>query len=257
MAVVHRGAAATNRLIARLPAKDRSPILAACERVDLIFAEVLAEPDTRIRHVYFPIRGYISLTTPQGAPSSIEVGLVGNEGMYGAQLALGVNDYVLHSLVQGAGSALRMTTANFKREYNNRPALQRLIGRYLYASMGQLAQSALCVRFHRVEARLARWMLMTQDRAHSDRFRITHNFLAWMLGVRRTGVTDAAGALQKKKLITYRRGEVTILDRRGLERASCACYGLNNALYEKLLGREPARSKARGDDASSGSGSPA
>jgi CRP-like cAMP-binding protein len=231
-----RSLSTTNRLIASLPTKDRSRLLANCEPVELAFNEVLNESGDRVRYVYFPLDGYISLITRGDAVANLEVGLVGDEGMHGISLALGTEIAPLHALVQGQGSALRMNTATFNREYARSAPLRRQLGHYIYVLMCQLAQSSVCSRFHVVEARLARWLLMTQDRAHSDQFHITHAFLAWMLGVRRPGVTAAANALQKRKLISYRRGDITVLDREKLEAAACACYKTDRRIYEKILG---------------------
>jgi CRP-like cAMP-binding protein len=231
-----KAAPAANRLLTRLPRKDRQRFLADCEPVDLDFAQILAEPGERIRHVYFPTESFISLVTAIDGRAKLEVGLVGDEGMLGISLVLGTDVSPLHALVQGKGPALRMATAPFRRQFAQSPALQQGLNCYLYVVMGQLAQTAACTRYHVVEARLARWLLMTQDRAHSDEFHVTHEFLAYMLGVRRVGVTKAAMSLQYRKLISYHRGNITILDRGRLEAASCGCYAADRAAYARWLG---------------------
>jgi CRP-like cAMP-binding protein len=224
-----------NRLLAALPRVASRRVLAACEAVELEFGTVLFEPDARIRHVYFPTSGFVSLMIPVDGTTNLEVGLVGNEGMLGVPLVLGVDVSPLRALVQGAGHVWRMTAKDFSRELDRSPALRPALLRYLQVRMCQLAQTAACTRFHVVEERLARWLLMTQDRAHEDQFRVTHEFLAYMLGVRRVGVTMAANALQKRKLISYHRGEVTILDRAGMEAASCGCYQADRDSYDGLM----------------------
>ncbi len=228
-------ASTSNQLLAALPHKDRLRFLAGCDTVELVFADILCEPGNRIRHVYFPLQGMISLVAPMDGFASLEVGLIGSEGMLGTALVLGVDDSLLHALVQGDGSALRMDAAPFRRELALCPALQRGLHRYVHVMMGQLAQTAACTRFHVVEARLARWLLMTQDRAHSDRFHLTQEFLAYMLGVRRVGVTKAASALQKNNLISYSRGDIHVLDRAGLKAAACGCYQADLTSYARML----------------------
>ena len=224
-----------NRLLQSLPSNDLRRLLADCETVELAFADVLYTPRQRLSHVYFPIASFISLVMPVGDSSSLEVGLIGNEGMFGIPIALGVDVSPVRAVVQGAGSALRMGAALFCRELSRSQTLQREIDRYVFVQLSQLAQTAGCTRFHLVEARLARWLLMTQDRAHASTFHITQEFLAFMLGVRRVGVTKAAGSLQGRNLIRYSRGSITVLDRRGLKAASCGCYKADRETYDRIL----------------------
>ena len=227
--------AVENHLIELLPRRDRSRLLAVCEPVQLALAEVLCEPGQPTRHVYFPTDGFISLVAKIDGEPALEVGMIGREGMLGAQLALGVLTTPLHALVQGPGTAWRVATKVFRRELAASAALQRAMNRYLYVLMAQLASSAACLRFHLIGPRLARWLLMSQDRAHSDKFHVTHEFLAYMLGVRRVGITAAASALQRSGLIEYRRGELTVLDRPGLEAAACDCYAADRKAYDDVL----------------------
>ena len=214
----------TNELIAGLPAKERVGLLANCEPVDLVFGDILYEADRPIEHVYFPLKGFISLVTLLEERLPLEMALIGSEGMLGATLTLGVKTAPMHAVVQGAGTALRMSGTQLIRILRDSPALHRTLDSYLYVSLAQLTQSFACTRFHEIEPRLARWLLMTHDRAHADHFHLTHEYLAAMLGVRRSGVSIAAGALQLRKLIRYSRGEISILNRKGLEAASCGCY---------------------------------
>jgi CRP-like cAMP-binding protein len=227
--------ATSNRLLDRLPAKDRARVVAKCVDVELPHSKVLAEPGDAIRDVYFPTGSYISLLVPMGGKDNLEVALAGSEGFYGTPAALGVAISPVHSLVQGGGSALLMEAGAFRRELAAVPSLRACVDRYIVVLMAQLVQTAGCNRFHVVEQRVARWLLMTSDRAHAATFHITHEFLAYMLGVRRVGITEAAGALQKRKLIAYKRGLVTILDRKGLEQAACSCYRSDIATYDRAF----------------------
>jgi CRP-like cAMP-binding protein len=225
-----------NLLLAALPDTDRRRLLARYDPVELFLGDTLTEPGDRIRHVFFPIDGSISLIARLDRLAQVEVGLVGNEGMLGISLVLGVDDSPLRALVQGAGFAWRLDAATFRRQLALSPALRELLNRYVYVSLSQLAQTTACMRYHFVEARLARWLLMTRDRAHSDRFAVTHEFIAYMLGVRRVGVTRAASALQRRRLIQYRRGDLEIRDVLGLEAAACSCYGSAKGIYTQVLG---------------------
>lgn len=224
-----------NRLLAAVAARDRAAILRTCEEVELPFGEVVSEPNEPIPYVYFPTTSYISLITPKGASESLEVGLVGNEGVFGITLVLGIDASPLKGLVQGQGMAMRMSVPHFRRASKERASFARVVNAYLYVLMAQIAQTAACGRFHQLEARLARWLLMTHDRAGTDSFRITHEFLAQMLGVRRAGVTEAAGLIQKRNLIQYRRGVVQVLNRPALEAIACPCYDAFNRMYSQHL----------------------
>lgn len=224
-----------NRLLKALPRRESERMLGECEAVGLNVGEILYQPNARIRHVYFPADSSISLMIPVDRTSNLEVALVGNEGMLGSPLVLGVNVSPLRAIVHGDGLAWRMSAVAFARELGRSAALRRGMHRYLQVRMCQLAQAAACTRFHMVEQRLARCLLMTQDRAHSDEFHATHEALAFMLGVRRVGVTKAANVLQTRKLIHYHRGKISILDRLGMEAAACGCYQADRETYNGLL----------------------
>ena len=225
--------AAQNHLITLLPRTDRQRLLARCEPVQLVVGDVLCESGAVLRDAYFPVHGFISLLTRIEDHPSLEVGMVGREGFLGAALALGVKIAPLRALVQGPGVAWRISAVDLRRELADSTALRTHILRYVFE---QMATSAACLRFHLIGPRLARWLLMSADRAHADQFHVTHTFLASMLGVRRVGVTVAAGALQRLGLIDYHRGEVVVVNRAGLEAAACPCYARQRLAYEAQLG---------------------
>jgi CRP-like cAMP-binding protein len=224
-----------NRLINRLARRDRDALVSRCETVELSFGEVLCEPRKPLGFAYFPLTGFISLVTSIGDHMPMEMGLIGNEGVLGATLMLGVDDAPLRAVVQGKGTALKIGASQLRRQLLESPSLRNTLHRYLYVQMEQLSTSAACNHFHRLEPRLARWLLMTHDRAHSDHFHLTQAYLADMLGVRRSGVTVAAGALQRSLIIKYTRGEISIIDREGLEAACCECYEATIGDYGRLL----------------------
>jgi hypothetical protein len=211
-------------------------MIAGCERVQLEAMESLAEPGGEMRSVYFPTGSSISLQVPVGLSVPPEVRLAGSEGFYGISVALGMTISPVHARVQEPGSAWRMGSAAFRRELARTPALRDCVDRYIFVTMAQLMRNAGCNRFHIVLQRVARRLLMTADRAHSPTFRMTHEAMASLLGVRRVGVTVAANLLQKRRLIGYSRGVVTVLDRAGLERAACTCYAEDTAFHRLYLG---------------------
>ncbi|MDM0033437.1 Crp/Fnr family transcriptional regulator [Variovorax sp. J22P271] len=224
-----------NHLIELLPRIDRRRLLDVCEPIQLVLGDRIHEPGAETRHVYFPVDGFISLVARIDEHPGLEVGMVGREGMLGSNLALGVAIAPLRAVVQGAGAAWRIAALDFQRELARNQPLQRVLARYIQVSMSQLATSAACLRFHQIGPRLARWLLMSHDRAHADSFHVTHEFLAYMLGVRRVGITEAAGSLQRGGLIEYNRGTLNVLDRPGLEATACACYAADKKSYATLL----------------------
>ena len=229
-----------NSVLASLPRQQFARLQAALEPVRLRFGQVLYEPGKAIRHVYFPIDCLISLLTAVDKRRSLEVGMVGKEGMAGMPFILGMGVSGVRALVQGGGEALRMGAAAFRIEFDRNPALQAALYRYMYALMAQISQTAACNRFHEAEPRLARWLLMTRDRVMSDDFPLTHEFLAHMLGMRREGVTEAASMFKRRKLIKYHRGEIQILDLKGLQAASCPCYQIVQRAFKRVQRQTPA-----------------
>lgn len=217
---------AGNRLLASLPEHDLRHLTALCDTVTVEVGEVLYEPGQPIGHIYFPRDCLISLLAVAEGRMTLEVGSVGREGVLGASVALGHDLAQVRAVVQRSGTASRIARADFCAEFAQLESLQRLLYRYTDTLLAQAIQIAVCSRFHVLEARLARSLLITRDRLQSEKFHLTHEFLAHALGVRRVGVTKAASALQQQKLITYSRGNIEILDSAGLEAVSCRCYEL-------------------------------
>jgi CRP-like cAMP-binding protein len=230
-------APAANRLLAALPVKEYRRLLPELELVTMPFAEVIYEPGDLIRHVYFPNDSIVSLLAQVAGRSTLEVGLVGNEGVAGIPVFMGVEASRLGAIVQGEGTAMRMKASVLRKESARAGPLRSLLHLYAHSLLTQVSRSAACNRFHVVNARLARWLLMTGDRLGADEFRLTQDFISNMLGVRREGVSKAASALQKDGLIQYSRGRIRILDRAGLEAVSCECYWVIRDENDSYLGK--------------------
>ena len=224
-----------NQLLSLLPAADRSRLQELSEWVPLEPGAVLGESGMPTRDVYFPVDGFVSLIARNDDSPELELGMVGREGMLGAPVALGVNVAPMRLVVQGAGAAWQMSVVSFRQELARSVALQRCVNRYLYVLMAQMASCSVCQRFHSLSLRLARWILVSQDRAGTDLFHMTQELLASRLGVRRVGITHAAGALQSAGLIAYHRGHIHVLDRVGLEAAACGCYAADRHTYASVL----------------------
>lgn len=217
-------AANINHLINSLPIKERQRIVGTCEDFQLVLGTVLSEADEPFHHVYFPLSGLISMVTTTDGHEPLGLAMIGNEGALGSTVALGVNTAWLRAVVQGSGTCLRTSPAQLRRTLRDSPGLVRALKKYSYLLMGQLLKTAACNSFHEVEMRLARYLLMTDDRTTTSQLPLTHQMLADLLGVQRSAVTIAAGKLQRRKLIGYTRGQVSILSRDGLEDAACGCY---------------------------------
>jgi len=237
MPAVKRNKPVTKRLLAALPKKEYQELLPNLEEVTLSFGDILFEPGDLIRHVDFPNNSIISLLSAVEDREILEVGIVGNEGMAGLPVFMGVRRSRNRALVQGEGTAMRMKAVALRAQISQDGSLHNLLLRYTHSLLTQISQSAACNRFHWVNARLARWLLMTHDRVEGDDFRLTQEFLSHMLGVRREQVTLAASALQKQKYISYNRGHIKILKRAGLENVSCKCYKLVKDEYDNVPSR--------------------
>ena len=226
----------SNRILNALTDSEYESLSPYLEPVNLSSKEILYRPEQPITHVYFPNRGTVSVVSAFEDGETVEVGMVGNEGMFGVCVFLGSVSTPLEAVVQLPGDALRLRADVLKREFQKGGQLQDLMLRYTQAFITQIAQTAACNRAHHVERRLAKWLLMCEDRAHTKQLELTHEFIAMMLGARRAGVTEAAVLLKGAGLIDYTRGKVTIKDREGLEAASCECYPLMKKEFARLIG---------------------
>lgn len=224
----------SNKLLADLTPAGRSRLMQLLKPAVLTVGDVLFETHTNLRYVYFPLDCLVSLFAPIEGHAPLEAAVVGNEGIVGVPLALGLRKSLVRAVVQGSGNALCMRAHVFRDELRREPGLRREIDRYIHGLMAQLTQTAACNVFHPIEARCARSLLMARDRLQSDELELTHAFLAQMLGVRRVGVTVAAGNLQRRGVISYSRGRLIILDPKRLAEAACECYGLIRSNYENV-----------------------
>lgn len=224
-----------NALIHKLPPAVRQRLLDHCEPFELVLSAELSVRGKPLQHAHFPIEGFLSLVIDVDSHPPLEVGMVGAEAMLGSELILGLAATPWRALVQGAGSSWRIGAQQLRTQIDAIPELEALLQACLLARLHQQTLAAACQRYHQIAPRLARWLLMMQDRSHSDCFHMTQEFMALMLGVRRVGVTEAAGHFQDAGLIAYHRGELTVLDRKALETEACSCYAADKQIYQRLM----------------------
>jgi CRP-like cAMP-binding protein len=223
-----------NRLLAKLSVEEYEPLATHLEPVSLPLSKILFMPEDSLQHVYFPTTSIVSLLTDLSDGSGMEVGLVGSEGMVGISAILGGSETKV-ATAQAEGEALRLEAAKLREEFSRGGALQRALLRYTHALMTQISQSVVCNVRHPIEGRLARWLLMYHDRLERDEFELTHEFMASMLGVRRAGVSEVAYRLQDMGFISYQRGRIRILDRKGMEQFACECYPVVKEKFDDFL----------------------
>jgi CRP-like cAMP-binding protein len=225
-----------NRLLAALKPPDLQDLADALEPVQLSFKDTLVKPDQSPAHIYFPLTGVVSVVNEPSPSETVEVATIGREGMIGLPVVLGAETTPSRAFVQIPGEGLRIDPATFLRFVDNHPNFHALLIRYTMALLNQIAQSASCNRLHEVQERCARWLLQTHDRVDGDSFPLTQEFLGQMLGAHRPTVSIAAGMLQKAGVISYVRGVIRVIDRKGLEEASCGCYHFIAREYARLIG---------------------
>ncbi|MEH2284518.1 MAG: Crp/Fnr family transcriptional regulator [Nostoc sp.] len=228
-----------NKLLAALPSQDYERLVPHLKLVSLPVQQILYEAAEPITHIYFPDKSVVSIVTTMEDGSTAEVGIVSNEGMVGIPVILGDNTTTTTAFVQIAGAAMQIDANVLRAEFNRGEALQTLLLCYVQAVYSELAQGAACNRLHTLEERLARWLLTVSDRLESEEFPLTQEFIAQMLGVRRSGVTVAASTLSRAGMIAYQRGHISILNREDLEATSCECYRVIQGEFARLLGKKP------------------
>jgi len=224
-----------NHLLAALPTAEFEPLLPHLELVPLLLGQMLYEPDMQLQHAYFPTTSIVSLHYVMESGASAETAGVGNEGMVGISLFMGGDTTPSSAVVQTAGHAYRLERRRLKQAFDDAGLFQKVLLRYTQALMTQMAQTAVCNRHHSLEQQLCRWLLLTVDRLSGDELIMTQELVASMLGVRREGITEAAGNLQRAGLISYRRGHIAVLNRQGLEKQSCECYAVVKKEIDRLL----------------------
>ncbi|MDX6270894.1 MAG: hypothetical protein QOD28_2117 [Acidobacteriota bacterium] len=232
----HTSAPTANRLLAHLPAEEFDILRPHMEQVQLSHGDRIIEPHVPVKDNYFPLNCLLSMVTMMEDGASVECGTIGREGMSGVPVLLDAAETTMPTFVQVPGEAIRIKAAVVKELYDRGGALKKILNRYMHTVIVVSSQSTACNRLHHIEARLARWLLMSSDGVGSDEVNITHEYLAVMLGVRRAGVSEAAAKLQERNLIRYNRGNVLITDRAGLEAHACECYNVVKAEYERLFG---------------------
>lgn len=230
-----RDLTAHNHLLTALPADVKQRLTALFEPLYLPLGQVLYEPDTTLQHVYFPIDAIVSLLYVTENGASAEIAVVGNEGLVGIAVFMGGESTTNRAIVQSAGQALRLPVAPLRKEFNRHGAMLQLLLRYTQALITQMAQTAVCNRHHTIDQQLCRWLLLSLDRLPGNELIMTQELIANMLGVRREGVTEAAGKLHKLGVIEYRRGHITVLDRAHLEQLSCECYAVVKKESDRLM----------------------
>lgn len=227
-----------NLLITLLPKKTQEALLAKSILTELKLSQITCVVDKPTEYLFFPVDGFISITQEIDEHPPLEVGMIGREGVLGSEVILGVSTNTFGAIVQGAGNAWRINVADFLIETKNNPELKRIINLYSAVRINQLGQSAACEHFHEIGPRLAKWLLMSQDRAQSPTFLMTHEFIALMLGVRRVGVTTIASDFRRRGLIEYHRGEIKVLNRVALKAEACSCYQKNKKIFSSLIALE-------------------